>query len=890
MKKRKNTKSQGFQPEDPAARAQTRKPRPGAARASNTPADADWRSRDPAAATEATRYAHPLPSRVLIQQTIAESERAPTLDDLIGHFALNKLSEQEALGKRVLAMLRDEQIAVDAFGAYRVPDNAPTAVPKPDTRVVEGRVSAHRDGYGFVALDGGGSDVFLPPRHMRGVMDGDRLRVRVTNEDERGRREGVLVQIIERSRRTLVGRLHLQQGVCTVIPSSPKLPEVVVPPANRGGAEAGQVVVVELLSPPNDRALPVGRVIEVLGAHMAPGLEIESAIRTHNLPCEWPAAVEHEAAAYAPEVQPEQYAGRVDLRDLGLMTIDGADARDFDDAVCAERVRGGKGGWKLWVAIADVSAYVTPDSALDEEAKRRGNSVYFPQRVIPMLPEALSNGLCSLNPEVERLCMVCELRVASDGSVLKSRFYEAVMRSQARLIYEDVAEILNDPQGPTAAMRPELITPLQTLQDVFEALFAARETRGAIDFEGGETRIVFSAERKIEKIVPVKRTIAHRLIEECMIAANVEAARLVDKHKMPALYRVHAEPDADKIALLREFLAGRALRLAGGAQPSAKDFAHTIKQLKDRPDAGHVQNVMLRALMQARYSADNSGHFGLALTHYAHFTSPIRRYPDLLLHRAIKHVLLRGRVKSFTYTQAQLEALGAHCSMTERRADEATRDAVTWLKCEFMQSRVGEELGGVVTSCASFGLFVELDGLYVDGLIHVSTLGDDYYEFDARHQRLSGARNKRVYALGDRLRVRVARVSLDERKIDLALVRREEESYGKRKTGKNGKAEPRADGERHPAARAPRHDEAAATTDRADPRGHGKKARKTGAPPQGAARSKAAQTDAAPGAARKKTAKKPKAAGHKTGKTGKKAPRGAANGQNTRSSRSRKRR
>ncbi len=782
---------------------------PHAGPARGSAAGGDWRSRDPEASSEAARYAHPLPSRTLIHQMVAEAEEPPTLDDLIGRLSLRKLSEQEALTKRLVAMVRDGQLQLDKRGGYWAveagaggempaappPRERPTArppqkrdraksvpeaeagapsLPPPRSDFVEGKVSAHKDGYGFVA-GGAGTDVFLPPRQMRGIMDGDTARVRVTGEDERGRREGVLVQIIERGRRTLVGRLQVQQGVCTVIPSSPKLPEVIVSPRDRAEAKAGQVVVVELLSATSDRALPTGRVIEILGDHMAPGLEIDAAIRTHNLPSEWPEAAEQEASAYAPTVQPSQIEGRVDLRDLGLVTIDGADARDFDDAVCAEAVGGKKGGWKLWVAIADVSAYVTPGSALDEEASKRGNSVYFPERVIPMLPEALSNGLCSLNPEVDRLCMVCEMRVGPDGEVARSRFFEAVMRSKARLVYEDVAAMLADAGSEPARRRPDLLEPLNTLHEVFLALFGAREKRGAIDFEGGETKFVFGADRKIDKIVPVKRTIAHRLIEECMIAANVEAAKLVDKHKMPAPYRIHESPNADKIVVLREFLAGRGLRLPGGAIPSAMDFAQSLTMLRDRPDAGHIQNVMLRSLMQARYSSDNIGHFGLALSHYAHFTSPIRRYPDLLLHRSIKHVLARGKASTFDYSAHRIEELSMHCSMTERRADEATRDVATWLKCEFMSHRVGEELDGIVTSVAPFGLFVELDGLYVDGLIHVSTLEGDYYEFDSKHQRLAGNRTKRVFALGDRLHVKVARVSIDERRIDLILVRRDEE-------------------------------------------------------------------------------------------------------------------
>jgi ribonuclease R len=731
--------------------------------------EGDWRASDQDHAAESARYANPLPSRSLVLSTLEQNAEPLTLDELIAHFGLKKLNEQEAFAKRLVAMVREGQlVAADRRGGFKPTGQEPQK--KPPTNTVEGRVTVHKDGYGFLAVEGGGPDVFLPPRQVRGLMHGDRARVRITETDAKGRREGALMEVIERGTTSVVGRLHASQGVFTVIPSNPRQPEIVIPAADRGEARHGQMVVAELTQPPGDRSLPVGKVVEVLGEHMAPGMEIQAAIRAHKLPFEWPPGVEAEAEAYGPVVTAEQAAGRVDLRELGLMTIDGADARDFDDAVYAESVHGIRGGgWKLWVAIADVSAYVRPGTPLDIEAQNRGTSVYFPENVIPMLPEALSNGLCSLNPQVDRLCMVCEMRVGKDGEIGKSKFYPAVMRSQARLIYDDVAEILENPMGPEAQRRPELLKPLQTLKAVFDALFAAREKRGAIDFEGTETKIVFGAERKIEKIVPVKRNVAHRLIEECMIAANVESAKLVEKHSMPALYRVHAEPDGDKVALLREFLAGRGLSLAGGSTPKAGDYARTLTQLKGREDAGLVQSVMLRSLMQARYSPQNTGHFGLALTHYAHFTSPIRRYPDLLLHRAIMHVLVKGKPKSFDYSEAQMETLGAHCSMAERRADDATRDVATWLKCEFMRHRVGEEFTGVITSCASFGLFIELEGLYIEGMVHVSNLGDDYYEFDARHQRLVGSRSKKVYALGERLRVRVTRVSLDERKIDLEV-------------------------------------------------------------------------------------------------------------------------
>jgi ribonuclease R len=475
---------------------------------------------------------------------------------------------------------------------------------------------------------------------------------------------------------------------------------------------------------------------------------------------------------------------REDLRDLMLVTIDGSDARDFDDAVCCQPLRGGR-GWRLWVAIADVSSYVVPGSALDAEGLNRGNSVYFPERVIPMLPEALSNGLCSLNPDVDRLCMVCEMRVDPSGAISKSRFFQGVMRSHARLIYEDVAALLETPHSALARRRPDLVEPLRALDQVYQALFKARGARGAIDFDSTETRIVFDDQRKIAAIEPVTRTRAHRLIEECMIAANVEAAQFAERHQVPILYRVHARPDAEKIEVLREFLAVRGLQLRGGDTPQAADFARLVEQLAGRPDAALVQSVMLRSLMQARYSVENIGHFGLALEHYAHFTSPIRRYPDLLLHRAVKEILAskqRGRQKA---QAAALEPVGAHCSMTERRADEATRDVVNWLKCEYMSHRLGEEFAGVVTAVVPFGLFISLEGMFVEGLIHISRLGTDFFEYDGKHQRLVGTRSHKTFSLGERLNVRVGRVNVEERKIDLELVSGERGSAGQSRSSRS---------------------------------------------------------------------------------------------------------
>jgi len=721
---------------------------------------ANWQAQDRAFADEQTRYEDPIPSRELILSVLKAGSGPMTVDQLIGHFDLTKLSQQEALGKRLGAMCRDGQLVQNRRGAFG---------PVEAMHLVAGRVQAHRDGFGFLLPDAGGDDLFLPPRQMRELMNGDRVLVRPVRVDERGRTEGSVVEVLERASRSMVGRLHVDQGVAYVIPDAPRAQhDILIPEDALGKARHGQMVVAEIVAPPGRRTLPVGKITEILGEHLAPGMEIEVALRAHNLPHEWPAAVIAEAAKIPDQVQPQDIEGRKDLRDLPLVTIDGADARDFDDAIFAKRRLM---GWTLWVAIADVSAYVKPGTALDTEAYARGNSVYFPRQVIPMLPEKLSNGLCSLNPDVDRLCMVCEMKVSNNGEVSGAKFYPAVMRSHARLIYEQVADGLADPKGEAGKVLGDRLKDLQSLSNCFEALFAARTRRGAIDFEGSETRIIFSDERKIEAIVPVQRTRAHRMVEECMIAANVEAAKFVEAKKSPALYRIHQRPDPMKITALREILAARGVALGGGSEPDAIDYAEMLTQTREREDAPVLQMLMLRSLMQAKYDPANSGHFGLALTHYAHFTSPIRRYPDLILHRAIKHALLpKKRAGEAPYNDSTLAAAGTHCSMTERRADEATRDVANWLKCEFMQNRVGEIFEGRVASVASFGLFVSLDGLFIDGLVHVSGLKNDYYEFDPTRQRLVGSRSNQVYSLGQPVQVRVVRVGLDERKIDLELV------------------------------------------------------------------------------------------------------------------------
>ena len=725
---------------------------------SDTPAG-DWQSRDPEYAREKNAYAEPVPSRQLVLNDLMEQSRPMTRGELIEFYALADDKALEAFDHRLRAMLRDGQLLENRRGALGPID-------KMD--LVRGRVQGHRDGFGFLIPDNGDEDdVFLNPRQMRLLMHGDRAVVRIVGRDNRGRREGRVAEVLERANEAVVGRFVEERGTYHVVPDNARIAhDIRVPDNARGGATHDQVVTVRIVQPPSKRAQPIGEVVEVLGDRMAPGMEIDVALRAHGIPFAWPDDVLAEAESFGDAVAEADKADRVDLRDLPLVTIDGADARDFDDAVYA---RATMRGWKLWVAIADVSAYVKPGSALDAEAQKRATSVYFPDNVVPMLPEALSNGLCSLNPEVDRLAVVCEMRIDRQGRTRASKFYSAVIRSHARLLYEQVADWLENPQN-MPERHQALKKPLEDLKGVYDALMTERRERGAIEFETTDTQIVFNDDRKIERIVPYERNVAHKIIEECMIAANVATATHLSKKRMPLLYRVHSGPAADALDDLRSFLAERGLSLPGGSDPQAADYASVLATVADRSDAHLIQTVMLRSLSRAVYTPHNDGHFGLALEYYAHYTSPIRRYPDLLVHRAIKHLEARRKPVNFDYDVPAMEALGTQCSEAEKRADEATRDVDDWLKCEFMSDSLGETFEGTVTGVTSFGLFVELDGIHATGLVHVSSLSNDYYHFDAQSRCLRGERSGAVHRLADKLKVRVARVDLDERKIDFELV------------------------------------------------------------------------------------------------------------------------
>ncbi|HEU4846191.1 MAG TPA: ribonuclease R, partial [Burkholderiaceae bacterium] len=717
---------------------------------------------------------------------------------------------QAVLSRRLNAMQRDGQIVADDTGHFSLAT---------ETGFVAGRVSSHRDGFGFVIPDEPGDDLFLPEKEMQKVLHGDRVLAKVVGVDRRGRPEGTIVEVVQRANTHIIGRLLNENGAWIVAPEDQRISQDILVAGSIGKAKSGQVVSVELTEQPMRFKQPVGKIVEVLGELDDPGMEIEIAVRKFGVPHIFSDGALKQAARLPNEVREADLGERVDLRDVPLVTIDGEDARDFDDAVYCEPVKIGRTrAYRLIVAIADVSHYVKPNDALDLDALERSTSVYFPRRVIPMLPEKLSNGLCSLNPAVDRLTLVCDAVVTAKGEIKAYQFYPAVIHSAARLTYTEVADILGNTSGPEAARRPGIVPHLLNLQEVYQALLKARLERGAIDFETTETYIVCNPSGKIEKIIPRTRNDAHRLIEECMLTANVCAADLLIRHKHPGTYRIHASPTAEKLKQVRTFLKQAGLHLDGGDKPTASHYAELMREVKLRPDASLLQTMLLRSMQQAVYSPDNIGHFGLAYEAYAHFTSPIRRYPDLLTHRAIKAILLGKKyepklteksvlntnVSNATRKQqakdkaegrekkaADLtvwDALGVHCSANERRADEASRDVEAWLKCYFMQDKLGEEFTGIITGVTTFGIFVQLDQLFVEGLVHVTDLGADYFQYDDARHELRGERTGKRYQLTDRVTVQVVRVDLEARKVDLRLAGMPEREAAPAKGGRGAQA------------------------------------------------------------------------------------------------------
>ena len=715
---------------------------------------------DPDAGHEAKKYKNPIASRKLLLELIRK-QNAMTLDELIEQLRFKDADQQEALRRRLGAMIRDGQLVQNRRGGYLSVE---------ETDLIRGRVIAHPDGFGFLVPEEGGDDLFLSARQMRTLLHGDRAVVQVAGIDKRGRREGAVISVFERANKYVVGRLFNENGVAFVTPDNKRITQDILLPGDAlGGAKQGQIVKVEIVQQPTFKSQPIGRITEVIGDHMAPGMEIDIAIHNYGLPNEFSDEVQAAADALGTEVKDSDKAGRVDLRNTPLVTIDGEDARDFDDAVFCEPV---ENGWRLLVAIADVAHYVAINSALDNSAYERATSVYFPGRVIPMLPEGISNGLCSLNPDVDRLCMVCEMQIDKEGEIAGYSFYEAFFRSHARLTYNQVAAAIVDKDAKVRQSLGEILPHLESLHSLYACFIKARAKRGSIDFDTTETKIEFTSDKRIADIKPLIRNDAHKIIEECMIAANVCAARIILKHQLPGLYRVHDGPDEDKVEDLRGFLSELNLKLGAPSRKiSVMDYVALTEIIKEREDRHLIQTLLLRSFKQAMYKPENTGHFGLSLQCYTHFTSPIRRYPDLLVHRAIKHIIHKRKKSDYPYDQDDMISFGEHCSNNERRADEATRDAEFALKCEYMLDKVGKEFSAHVTAVVSFGLFVELDDYYVEGLIHITNLPKDYYIFDPVSHRLTGENRGLEFRLCDAVRVSVSNVNMDERRIDFELTK-----------------------------------------------------------------------------------------------------------------------
>lgn len=737
---------------------------------------------DPNLSQEQQKYANPVPSREFILQFMQQAKAPLSRQELMALFQINDDEREEGLRRRLRAMERDGQLIFTRGKRYALPEKLD---------LIKGEVIGHSDGFGFLKVEGAEKDLFIPHHQMRYVLHGDTVLAQADGVDNRGRKEVRIVRILENRPQAIVGRFFLENNQGWVVADDNRIPrDILISAEYRKGARMGQVVVVHLKPRTMNSSQLQGEIIEILGETMDKGMETEIAIRKFEIPHQFSKAVLKQSEKFGNEVAEEAKAGRVDLRDLPLVTIDGEDARDFDDAVCA---RAENKGWRLWVAIADVSYYVRSGSSLDKEALNRGNSVYFPNRVVPMLPEVLSNGLCSLNPQTDRLCMVCEMFINSQGKIKDYKFYEAVMNSHARLTYTKVAKILEGDEELSqryASLLPEITE----LHNLYQALLKARHARGTIDFETIESKFIFNEMGRIDRIEPLVRNDAHKLIEECMISANICAANFVEKRKEPCLFRIHTAPTPEKLKSFRSFLGELGLILEGGEEPTTADYAKLLRKIQGRPDFELIQTMLLRSLNQAVYDPVNQGHFGLALSEYSHFTSPIRRYPDLALHRAIKYLLAREKDRSskrkttdqggYHYSLEEVNFLGEHCSMTERRADEATRDVADWLKCEFMQDHVGEEFNGTISTVTGFGLFVRLEDLFIDGLVHISSLHNEYYQFDQTNQRLIGENTGTIYRLGDKVKIKVMSVDLDSRQIDFELIASEGKIRGKGKTAK----------------------------------------------------------------------------------------------------------
>lgn len=703
-----------------------------------------------------------LPEREAILAFLSEAGRPLKRKQFAEAFAIHDPEIRQALGRRLKAMERDGQLIRNRRGSYGL-------IEKMD--LIKGRVIGHPDGYGFVVPDEGGKDLYLSGKEMRTVLNGDRVLVRQVSVDKQGKREGALVEILERANTQLVGRYYEEDGIAYVVPDNKRLSQdLLVPTKNRNQAKHGQYVVAKIVHQPEKHRQAIGEVLSIIGDGLDASMAVDIAIRSYDLPFEWTEDINGEISGLTEEVDSENISDRTDCRDIPFVTIDGEDARDFDDAVFCQKEGNDKGsGWRLLVAIADVSHYVKKQSALDDEARLRGTSVYFPDRVIPMLPEIISNGLCSLKPEVDRYSLVCELNIDAKGKVKRSSFFKGIIKSAARLTYTEMSAIVVEKDNDARKEREALVPHLDGLYQLYQLLYGERKKQGLINFSSLESRFEFNDKGHIEAIHTVERNEAHRLIEEMMLVANVAAGEFLEKHETPTMYRIHETPKLEKLENVRSLLSQLGLSLGGGEEPTSKDYAKLMDVIGKRDDAQMLETVLLRSMPLASYSMVNEGHFGLGFPIYAHFTSPIRRYPDLMVHRGIVHIIGGNTAATFSYSPQQVLELAEHCSMTERRAEEASRDAVQRLKCAFMEDKVGETFSGMVSSVTSFGLFIVLDDIFIEGLIHISNLPVDYYHFDAITHTLRGERGGKVFKLGQKLNVLVTRVDLEERKIDFEL-------------------------------------------------------------------------------------------------------------------------
>jgi len=758
--------------------------------------------KDPFEKREARRYKNPIPSREFILDCLKAFGEPMAFKRLSKALGLEQPSQRESLRTRLAAMVRDGQLIVDRRGVYGIASRM---------ELLTGKVSAHPDGYGFLLQEGQDEDVFLTRRQMRQVFHGDVVRVRIRGGDRRGRSEGEIVEVLERNTQQLVGRHHVENKQDLLEPLNNRVNHEVLLRNRSGSQKPGQIVVAQIIEQPSLHGVVVAEIIETLGDHLTPGIEVEIALRNNDIPTELSDEVIEAVDKMPIEVKARDKIDRFDLTELPFVTIDGEDARDFDDAVYCEQKE--NGGWRLYVAIADVSHYVRVDTVLDQSARQRGTSVYFPQYVVPMLPEKLSNGLCSLNPKVERLVLVCEMNLSAQGRISGFQFYEGFIVSHARLTYTEVAKVINsdNPRDPTRLALREVVPQLDELHNLFLALMKMREQRGAINFDTTELQFQFSEQGRVQSIHPRARNTAHRIIEECMLCANVCAARFVTKNKKPGLYRVHERPETEKVEYLVEFLSrfGVSLNYQNTIKPS--DYQAVINQLRDKKNGRVLQMSLLRSMNQAVYQMQNEGHFGLGYPEYTHFTSPIRRYPDLLTHRLIKSVI-HSRIKSnvalrlgkpkktifYPYDEEQVTTLGEHTSFTERRAEAAVYEVLEWIKCDYISDRVGDILEGVITGVTKFGFFVELNDVFVEGLVHISTLVGDYYHYDQATQCLIGERSNQVFCMGDMAEVQIARVNVDERKVDFeliyhsSLVKRQKSSRARFRKQAKRKAKPKS--------------------------------------------------------------------------------------------------